>query len=101
MGKLAAPDFPIFPSTIGTPINLANLAKRIIVPKIEKCVKCRKSKDEHKTEGHMFELDKALCWRGWHAFRRGLATTLHQLGTSDKEIQGIVRHRNVAITQAS
>ncbi len=48
----------------------------------------------------MFELDK-LSAGGWHAFRRGLATTLHQLGIPDKEIQGILRHGNVAITQAS
>jgi integrase len=82
-------------------MNLANLAKRIIAPKIEKCLKCRKAKSEHKPEGHMFELDKTLCWRGWHAFRRGLATTLHQFGTPDKEIQGILRHSNVAITQPS
>jgi integrase len=101
MGALAAPDLPIFQSGIGTPMNLANVAKRIITPKIEKCLKCRKSKSEHKTDGHLFELDKTLCWHGWHAFRRGLATTLHQLGTPDKEIQAILRHSNVAITQGS
>lgn len=101
MGELAAPDLPIFQSGIGTPINMANLAKRVIVPRIEKCVKCRKAKTEHKPESHLFELDRSLYWKGWHAFRRGLATTLHQLGTPDKEIQGILRHSNVAITQAS
>ena len=101
MGALAAPDLPIFQSGIGTPMNLANVAKRIITPKIEKCLKCRKSKSEHKTDGHLFELDKTLCWHGWHAFRRGLATTLHQLGTPDKEIQGILRHSNVSVTQGS
>lgn len=101
MGELAAPDLPIFQSGIGTPMNLANLGKRVITPKIEKCVKCRKPKAEHKPESHLFELDKTLCWRGWHAFRRGLATTLHQLGIPDREIQGILRHSNVAITQAS
>jgi hypothetical protein len=73
----------------------------IIVPAIEKCVKCRKAKHAHKPESHLFELDKSLCWKGWHAFRRGPATTLHQLGTPDREIQAILRHSNVAITQAS
>ncbi len=101
MGLLATPDLPIFQSGIGTPMNLANLAKRVITPRIEKCVKCRKPKSEHKTDGHLFEMDKTLRWHGWHAFRRGLATTLHQLGTPDKEIQGILRHSNVAITQSS
>ena len=101
MGVLAAEDLPIFQSGIGTPINLANLAKRIIVPRIEKCIRCRKAKAEHKPEAHLFELGRSLYWKGWHAFRRGLATTLHQLGTPDKEIQGILRHSNVAITQGS
>jgi integrase len=43
MGALPAADLPIFQSGIGTPMNLANVAKRII-PKIEKCVGCRKAK---------------------------------------------------------
>ncbi|MGB9431875.1 MAG: hypothetical protein WBQ89_06510 [Candidatus Acidiferrum sp.] len=46
----------------------------------------------------MFQLDKSLCWRGWHAFRRGLATNLHALGIPDREIQGILRHSNIAIS---
>jgi integrase len=39
-----------------------------------------------------------LCWHGWHAFRRGLATNLHRLGVSDKVIQQILRHANVTTT---
>jgi integrase len=38
-------------------------------------------------------------WRGWHAFRRGLATNLHAMGIDDKTIQAILRHENVATTQ--
>jgi len=38
-------------------------------------------------------------WRGWHAFRRGLATNLHDLRVDDKTIQFILRHSNVAVTQ--
>lgn len=41
-----------------------------------------------------------LEWHGWHAFRRGLATNLHQLGIQDKVIQRILRHSNVSVTQA-
>jgi integrase len=37
-------------------------------------------------------------WKGWHAFRRGLATNLHALGVDDLTIQRILRHSNVAIT---
>jgi integrase len=41
-----------------------------------------------------------IQWHGWHAFRRGLATNLHQLGVSDKAIQRILRHANVGVTQS-
>ena len=41
-----------------------------------------------------------MKWHGWHAFRRGLATNLHSLGVQDKVIQRILRHSNVAVTQA-
>jgi integrase len=40
-------------------------------------------------------------WRGWHAFRRGLSTTLHRLGVPDKDIQQILRHQDVQVTQKS
>ncbi|HVI10302.1 MAG TPA: tyrosine-type recombinase/integrase [Candidatus Binatia bacterium] len=38
--------------------------------------------------------------RGWHAFRRGLATNLNRLGVDDSVIQRILRHSNVAMMQA-
>ena len=48
-----------------------------------------------------FQQDKHLpVWRGWHAFRRGLATNLYALGVPDKEIQAILRHSNIAVTQS-
>jgi hypothetical protein len=28
-----------------------------------------------------------MKWKGWHAYRRGLATNLHELGVPDKVIQ--------------
>jgi len=37
-------------------------------------------------------------WHGWHAFRRGLATNLYQLGVPDKTIQAILRHSNLSTT---
>ena len=40
-------------------------------------------------------------WHGWHAFRRGLSTTLHRLGVPDKDIQQILRHASVSVTQES
>jgi integrase len=96
MGKLAVG--PIFQVGNGKPLNLDNLARRVISPAIERCVKCRKPEAEHKPEGHMFELDKTLQWRGWHAFRRGLATNLHVIGVDDKTIQALLRHSNIGLT---
>jgi integrase len=97
MGKLAAG--PIFQAGNGKPLNLDNFARRVIIPAIEKCVRCRKSREDHKPEAHMFELDTSLQWRGWHSFRRGLATNLHAIGVDDKTIQQILRHSNIAMTQ--
>jgi len=38
-------------------------------------------------------------WKGWHGFRRGLASNLNRLGIDDSVIQAILRHSNVAVTQ--
>ncbi len=42
-----------------------------------------------------------LEWKGWHGFRRGVATELHRNGVSDFVIQKALRHSNVAVTQDS
>jgi integrase len=58
------------------------------------------ARTNNKPDGHLLERDKSLpLWYGWHAFRRGLATNLHALGVEDKEIQAILRHSNVKLTQ--
>lgn len=44
---------------------------------------------------------KKLVWKGWHAFRRGVATELHRNGVSDIVIQKALRHANVVVTQES
>jgi integrase len=64
----------IFAGSTGKPLDLDNLARRVIAP-------------------------ACSVWRGWHAFRRGLATYLHAQGVDDKTIQAILRHENVSITQ--
>ena len=71
-GVLAQPGLPIFQAGNGKPLNLDNLARRVIAP--------------------------VAPWHGWHAFRRGLATNLHALGVDDKTIQAILRHSNVGLT---
>jgi integrase len=71
-GKLAQPELPVFQAGNGKPLNLDNMARRVIAP--------------------------VAKWHGWHAFRRGLATNLHSIGIDDKTIQAILRHSNVGLT---
>ena len=42
---------------------------------------------------------KGITWQGWHAFRRGLATNLSELGVPDNVIQKILRHGDIEVTQ--
>lgn len=70
----------VFPSSNGTPLNLANLARRVVKPALVKA---------------------GLKWHGWHSFRRGLATNLHRLGVPDKTIQAILRHADLGTTMNS
>ncbi|MBZ5662399.1 MAG: site-specific integrase [Acidobacteriia bacterium] len=63
----------------GRPLNLANLARRVIVPKLNAA--------------------GVQCWAGWHGFRRGLATNLFELGEDEATIQAILRHADVKTTR--
>jgi hypothetical protein len=38
-------------------------------------------------------------WKSWHAYRRGLATILHDPGVDDHTIKAILRHSSVTVTQ--
>jgi integrase len=40
-----------------------------------------------------------LPWYGWHAFRRGLASNLYELGAPDKVVQRILRHSKPHVTR--
>ena len=70
----------MFPNTIGGALDLDNLADRVIKP--------------------IFKAN-GLEWKGWHAYRRGLATNLHELGVPDIVIQAILRHEDIRATQRS
>jgi integrase len=59
----------------GFALNLDNLAARVIRPAIG---------------------DR---WKGWHAFRRGLATNLFALGVAPEVVQTILRHSDAATTR--
>jgi integrase len=82
----------------GAPLNLHNLAARVIKPSIEKCLKCQKSRSGHKPTDHSFELNTQLVWKGWHSFRRGLASNLYFLGVQPKVIAAILRHSDIGTT---
>jgi integrase len=65
----------MFPNAIGGSLDLDNLSDRVI-------------KLVFKANG--------LRWKGWHAYRRSLATNLHELGVPDIVIQAILRHEDVS-----
>ncbi|MGH7748043.1 MAG: tyrosine-type recombinase/integrase, partial [Candidatus Dormibacteria bacterium] len=67
----------------GAPLNLANLAARVIKPALEK-----------KSD----ELEELVKWKGWHAFRRSLASNLYSIGVPPKVIQAILRHSDIGTT---
>ncbi|WP_263378480.1 site-specific integrase [Granulicella paludicola] len=68
----------IFISSVNGAIDLDNLASRVVKP--------------------IFEAN-GMEWKGWQAYRRGLATNLKELGVEDTTIQCILRHENVSTTQ--
>lgn len=91
---------PIFPNGIGRPMDMNTLLTRVVLPVLNRCALCEKSKVEHENADHDYRRNDSLPkWRGWHAFRRGLATNLYRLGVPEKTIQAILRHANVSTTQ--
>jgi integrase len=69
---------PIFRTDGGAPLELDKFAVREIVPRL-------KAAD--------------IEWKGWHAFRRGIASNLFQLGVGDLVVQRILRHSRVIVTR--
>ena len=63
-----------------TPLSPANVLRDVVMPALEKA---------------------EIEWKGYHAFRRGLATNLYSLGVDDLTIMGILRHSDVAVTRDS
>jgi len=63
-----------------TPLSPANVLRDVVLPALEKA---------------------EIEWRGYHAFRRGLATNLRTLSVDDLTISEVLRHSDVAVTRAS
>ena len=93
---------PIFRNEAGKGTDPNNVLQRVILPALNVCDVCSKPEAEHyATVQHKYVRNTVLPqWHGWHAFRRGLATNLHRLGVPAETIQAILRHSNVAVTQA-
>jgi integrase len=84
-GKYAGNDNYIFSGERrGAPLNLANLARRVIIPALPETAA--------DSQGPPVE------WKGWHAFRRALATNLHSCGVDPKVGQAILRHSDMKTT---
>ena len=64
--------------SVGTPPDLANLVRR-----------------------EMTAIADKGSWHGWHGFRRGLATRLHEAGVPVEVIREILRHSDPKVTQDS
>jgi len=92
---------PIFLNGACKAADPDSLLRRQILPALDVCGVCSKPKSDHAKANHKYERNNLLpVWRGWHAFRRGLATNLNRLGVDDSVIQRILRHSNVSVTQA-
>ncbi|MGB6776921.1 MAG: tyrosine-type recombinase/integrase [Terriglobales bacterium] len=63
-----------------TPLSPANVLRDVVLPALEKA---------------------EIEWKGYHAFRRGLATNLRALSVDDLTIMEILRHSDVAVTRDS
>jgi integrase len=63
-----------------TPLDLGNLVIRVIAPALAQ-----------------YEYGE-LRWKGWHAFRRSLASNLYSCGVAPKIIQAILRHSDIGTT---
>jgi len=94
-----------FPTKNGTPLSMDNLYKAEIAPTINRCAVCHQSEQDHQSkkrkpkDGQQYVRDQSLPeWKGWHAFRRGLATNLTDLGVRPEVIQRILRHGDLATT---
>ena len=90
----------IFPTGRGTPWSMNNILNCFIRPAIDGCATCGKLKAKHKRADHQYQRnEEKVRWHGWHAFRRGLATNLHEMGIPDRHIQDILRHSDVSVTR--
>jgi hypothetical protein len=81
---------------LGRPIDLHNSAARVVRARLARCGKCDVCVDDHDAIDHQFK--RLPTWRGWYAFRRGLATLATSID-SQLAAKSLLRHSNVHTTQ--
>ncbi len=71
---------PILRGPSGKPLDLHNLANRVVIPTLKKCVGCQLSESDHRKADHDFRLDGSISkWHGWYSLRRGVGTAVADL----------------------
>jgi len=108
---------------LGQPKSRASRATVPVIPVLKQMLDAHRARAGNPTGGYIFrgprlghpidcdnlltnhikpsllKAKSSVCWLGWHAFRRGLATNLHAMGVDDMTIQRILRHSHVSVTQ--
>lgn len=91
---------PILRGPSGKPIDLHNLANRVVIPTLRQCAVCNRLESKHKDAGHDFQLDTSLpSWRGWYSLRRGVGTAVASLARDSLAAKGLLRHSSVSTTE--
>jgi integrase len=80
----------------GTPLNFHNLETRIIKPALRKSWMMKLEANGKWVP----DPTTGIEWKGFHGFRRGLASNLFGLGVNPKIVAAILRHSDVGTTLA-
>jgi len=90
---------PILRGPSGKPLDLHNLATRVVIPILKRCSVCRKIESDHGEADHDYKLDESLPkWHGWYSLRRGVGTAVANLSNS-LAAKGLLRHSSVSTTE--
>jgi integrase len=90
---------PILRGPSGKPLDLHNLANRVVIPTLKRCVVCKKIKSDHGKADHDYQKDESLPkWHGWYSLRRGVGTAIADLSNS-LAAKGLLRHSSVSTTE--
>jgi len=90
---------PILRGPSGSPLDLVNLAERVVKPALLRCAVCKQREAKHAGACHDFQLDETLPkWHGWYSLRRGVATAVADLSNS-LAAKGLLRHSSVSTTE--